>query len=175
MLVSVATTVWSLTILAGLTWSGVSGAGVANVAATLAGIPWSYWLNRRYVWRRAGDHDVLGEVVPFVAMCLVALVASTVAVTAADRWAAGLDASRAVRTLVVLTTNVLTFGALWVAQFVVLDRVLFAGREPRPNGPKVRGSTGSGLLTVQMGVGAGPTGDVDPPVRRTDGESEHRS
>jgi putative flippase GtrA len=131
MLVSVATTLWSLSILAGLTASHVVSAGTANVVATLAGIPWSYWLNRRYVWRRTGPGDLRREVVPFATMCVAALIASTLVVESADGWAAGAHLATLARTSVVVAANVATFGALWVVQFLVLDRVLFHDRPHR--------------------------------------------
>jgi len=125
MIVSGVTTTWSLTILAVLTATSTTGAATGNVIATLAGIPWSYWLNRRFVWGRRHRSDVRREVLPFVAMCLVALLCSTVVVGWADHAAVAIGLERAARTVVVMLTNLGTFGGLWIVQFLLLDRVLF--------------------------------------------------
>jgi putative flippase GtrA len=127
--VSVATTFLSLAVLGSLTASRLLPAGWANVVATVAGIGPSYVLNRRWVWRRRGAHDLRREVLPFWAMELVALVLSTLAVSSAGRWADHAQLAAGVRTAVVLATNIAVFGSLWIVQFIVLDRVLF--RVPR--------------------------------------------
>ena len=180
LVVSVVTTLWSLSILVALTRGGVLGAGPASVVATLSGIPWSYWLNRRFVWRRRGDHRLRGEVLPFVAMCTLALVVSTAAVTVTDRWAARTALTGWWRTTAVVGADVGSFGALWVAQFVLLDRLLFAPRRAVPraataNGPKDRGRVASPVPTVNSGVGTSPTEDVDPSGWAGDEESERGS
>ena len=125
MAVSVLTTTLSTTILSGLTYTNVTSAAHANVIATVAGIGPSYVLNRRWVWRRTGRSDIAREVVPFWAMCLSALVASTWAVSRGAGWATTHGLGPAARTAVVLAANLATFGSLWVAQFLLLDRVLF--------------------------------------------------
>jgi putative flippase GtrA len=123
--VSVTTTFLSLAVLGTLTAGRLLPAGWANVVATVAGIGPSYVLNRRWVWRRRGAHDLRREVLPFWTMSLAALVLSTVAVSSAGRWADHAQLTAGVRTVVVLATNVTVFGSLWIVQFVVLDRVLF--------------------------------------------------
>lgn len=126
LLVSVITTALSLTVLGALTFAEVVPAAWANVIATVAGIGPSYALNRRWVWRRGGRSSLRAEVVPFWSMCLFALLASTWTVAAAARWAqdAGLD--DVTRTAAVLSVNIATFAVLWLLQFLLLDRVLFA-------------------------------------------------
>jgi putative flippase GtrA len=128
--VSVTTTVLSLAVLGVLVAGRFVPAGWANVVATMAGIGPSYWLNRRFVWGRSGAHDLSREVLPFWAMSLTALVLSTVAVSRAASWADHGQLSAGLRTAVVLTVNVAVFGSLWIAQFFLLDRVLFRSRPP---------------------------------------------
>jgi putative flippase GtrA len=122
--VSVTTTLLSLSILVVLTTFGMAGAP-ANVIATVCGIGPSYMLNRRWVWRLQARSDVWHEVVPFWSLALVGLVASTVAVAVADSWASAMGLDGLVRSMALVTANLFAFGVLWVAQFLVLDRILF--------------------------------------------------
>ena len=123
--VSVVTTALSTSILAALTYTAVTSPARANVLATVAGIGPSYVLNRRWVWQRTHRSDLAREVVPFWAMCLCALVASTWTVAHAASWATTSHVGPLARTAVVLAANLATFGGLWAAQFLLLDRVLF--------------------------------------------------
>ena len=103
-------------------------AWVANIAATsVATIP-SYHLNRRWTWGKRDASDVWREVVPFWLLAFAGLALSTVAVGVADAWAAGSHLDGSWRTPVVLAAHLSGFGALWIVQFVLLDRVLFARR-----------------------------------------------
>ena len=122
--VSVATTLLSLTILGSLTLWGVDAA-LANVIATVAGIGPSYSWNRRYAWRLDGRGRA-AEAVPFWTMCLLGLVASTLAVSRADAAVRAAGWHGMAASAAVLGANLATFGSLWVVQFLVLDRFLFA-------------------------------------------------
>jgi putative flippase GtrA len=128
--VSVISTVVSLTILGTLVATRATTAGWANVIATgVATIP-SFELNRRWVWAREGRRSISSEVGPFVVWCFAELGLSTLAVSRAVRWADHSAMGSGTRTLVALGANVTTFGILWLAQFLILDRVLFRAREP---------------------------------------------
>lgn len=137
--VSAGTTVLSAAILTALVvWAGVA-AGTANVVAVACGIGPSYWFNRRWVWGRDGRGDLRREVVPFWTMSIAGLVLSTVSVAAVGSATASWPAGW--RSILLVTTNAATFAGLWIVQFVLLDRVIFAahrrsdaspGRSPRP-------------------------------------------
>jgi putative flippase GtrA len=123
--VSATTTVLSLSILFVLTrFAGVAPAA-ANVIATVAGIGPSYALNRRFVWKLRGRSRFVRQVLPFWIFSVAGLVTSTVAVDAAARYASIWTGT--MRSLVLLAANAATFGSLWIAQFVLLDRVIFTG------------------------------------------------
>jgi putative flippase GtrA len=124
--VSVGTTVLSLTVLVLLAVVGRVPAGTANVIAVCCGIFPSYFLNRRCVWQRRDRHRVMGEVAPFWVLSLVGLALSTVAVARVDALAR--DWSTSMRAIALPAANLSVFGLLWVAQFVVLDRVIFRDR-----------------------------------------------
>ncbi len=61
---------------------------------------------------------------------------SLVSVAVADRWAVTAGLTETARTVAVLAANVGSLGALWIAQFVILDRVLFRARPDRRSGPR---------------------------------------
>ena len=128
--VSVVSTSVSLTILAVLVATSMTTAGWANVIATSVGTIPSFELNRRWVWGRTGRRSLWTEIGPFCALSFSGLALSTLAVGVAAGWAASAGLGTAARAMVADAANVGTFGTLWVVQFVLLDRVLFARRRP---------------------------------------------
>jgi putative flippase GtrA len=130
--VSVGTTVLSAAVLIALALGFGVPAGVANVVAVCCGIVPSYIANRRWVWNRPGHGSLAREVLPFWALSLTGLAVSTVAVARAasvtSTWATS------ARAVALPIANLSVFAALWVVQFVVLDRVIFRhrGMEPCP-------------------------------------------
>jgi putative flippase GtrA len=123
--VSLIATATSLTVLGVLVSTTAMPAGVANVIATAVGTFPSFELNRRWVWRRTGRRSMKAELVPFWVLSFTGLALSTLTVTLAAAWAdaAGLDGFA--RTAAIEVANVAAWGALWVVQFVILDRFLF--------------------------------------------------
>ena len=123
LLVSVGTTLLSAAVLVALALGAGVPAGTANMIAVCCGIAPSYLANRHWVWGRSGRGDFAREILPFWVLSLAGLVASTVAVSVvasvAARW------STSARAIALPLANVSGFGALWLAQFAVLDNVLF--------------------------------------------------
>ena len=106
-----------------LRWDAVP----SNVFAVgVSAIP-SYYLNRAWAWGKRGRSHFLKEVVPFWAMAFLGLALSTVFVSVAEGRSANLN--RALQTLVVSGASIAAFGVLWVAKFVILNKVLFAHHE----------------------------------------------
>ena len=126
--VSAISTAMSLTILGLLVATNATAAGWANVIATAAGTIPSFELNRRWVWRKRGHRSPLAEVAPFCALPFAGLGLSTLAVSAAAAWASTAGLGTTARTLAAEAANLTVFGTLWVAQYVMLDRVLFRHR-----------------------------------------------
>ena len=122
-------------------------AGLANVIATAVGTVPSFELNRRWVWRKTGKRSlarrgrsVLGAVVRGPR----ALHARSRAWPRRGRRSAGV--SGATRTLVIEAANVAVFGSLWIAQFLILDRILFRSTV-----------TASGAVAHSVPAGPGPS------------------
>lgn len=125
--VSVITTVISFTTLAAATLGLGLAAWFANVLATLVATVPSYHLNRRWTWGKRSASDVWREIMPFWVMSFLGLVLSTVAVALANSWMSGMRISSPIlHTVLLLIAQLSGWGLLWIAQFVVLDRVLFA-------------------------------------------------
>jgi len=126
--VSVITTIISVTVLAATTLGFGLEAWIANVLATAVATVPSYHLNRRWTWGKRDSSDVWREVMPFWALSFAGLVLSTLAVALSDSWLHGAHLGEPLRTFVILAAHLSGFGLLWVAQFVLLDRVLFGHR-----------------------------------------------
>ena len=124
--VSVGTTLLSAAVLVALALGLGMSAGVANIIAVCCGIVPSYVANRRWVWKRPGRGSLTREVLPFWVLSLTGLAVSTIAVArVADLTSTWSSSARAVALPV---ANLSVFAALWVVQFVLLDRVIFRPR-----------------------------------------------
>jgi putative flippase GtrA len=96
----------------------------ANIVAVGVGAVPSYWLNRRWIWQKAGGHSVSREILPFWTYTFLGLVLSTLFVAIADRiWGTGLSVALA---------NIAGFGVLWIGKFLLLEHVLFVGHHRQP-------------------------------------------
>jgi putative flippase GtrA len=126
--VSVITTIISVTTLAAATLGLGMEAWAANVLATAVATVPSYHLNRRWTWGKRGESDLWRELAPFWVLSFAGLVLSTVAVALSDSWLHGAHLGEPLRTFVILMAHLSGFGILWVAQFALLERVLFRRR-----------------------------------------------
>jgi putative flippase GtrA len=133
--VSAISTSVTLSLLGTLVVTRALSAGWANLVATAVGTVPSFELNRRWVWRRRARRSLLREVFPFCVLSFGGLVISTLAVSLAARWSTGAGLGTGAIAIVSQAANVSTFGALWVVQFVLLDRVLFRARGTQGGGP----------------------------------------
>ena len=126
MSVSVITTVISVTTIVVATAAFGLSATRANILATCVATVPSYHLNRRWTWGRRDPSNPWLEVAPFWAMAFAGLALSTLTVAIADSWAAQAHLTALPRTVLDLTGHLGGFGVLWIAQFAILDRVVFA-------------------------------------------------
>ena len=134
--VSVISSGTSLVVLTTLVATGALAAGWANVVATAVGTVPSFELNRRWVWRSTAERSLVTQIGPFCVLSFAGLAISTMAVHLAVTWAIGHGMSAGGRAVVAGGANLAAFGSLWIVQFVILDRVLFAsGRSSRTTDP----------------------------------------
>jgi putative flippase GtrA len=136
LLVSVGTTLLSAAVLVALALGAGVPAGSANVIAVCCGIGPSYFANRHWVWGRTGRGDLMHEILPFWMLSLVGLVVSTMTVSLVA--SVGAHWSTSARAVALPMANLSVFGALWLVQFALLDKVLFrvVPNEPvSPNEP----------------------------------------
>lgn len=125
----VATAVSQLTLLLLYGVFSAMNARDAAITATLTGAVPSYFLNRNWAWSRSGRSRLWGEVVPYVVTSVAGLVFST--------WSSDVTAghvarlSHSWRTALVSLAYLGSFGALWVAKFVLFNRLVFVAR-PAP-------------------------------------------
>jgi putative flippase GtrA len=110
-------------------------AAVANFCAvSVSAIP-SYYLNRAWTWGKTGRSHLMKEVVPFWGMALLGLVFSTIVVGFAKDGADNVTSVHLLQTLIVMFAGLAAFGVLWIAKFVVLNRVLFVHRPHHASEP----------------------------------------
>lgn len=105
-------------------WSNFASVSIASIPA--------YLLNRQWVWAKTGRHSMRREVLPFWGISLLGLLISTVAVAVVSRWSGA--------HLVVATTNIASFGLLWVGKYFYLDALMFADAHPEADRVDVDGA-----------------------------------
>jgi putative flippase GtrA len=101
-----------------LGWSPLA----ANTFAVVIGTIPAYYLSRYWVWEKRGKNHVMREILPFWTLTALGFVASTTAIWYVDtHW----DPEPWVVNLISLSA----YGVVWVAKFLVLDRLLFKADE----------------------------------------------
>ncbi|MFQ5558332.1 MAG: isochorismatase family protein, partial [Acidimicrobiales bacterium] len=96
-----------------LGWSALQ----SNIASWVVSTAPAYLLSRAWVWRQSGTHRFSGEVIPFWVLALIGLVVSSVAVDVIGRHTDS--------TLFVLAGNLGAYGMVWMAKYLVLDKVMW--------------------------------------------------
>jgi putative flippase GtrA len=124
--VSAISTVTSLTVLG--VFVGVFGFSAlwSNVIAVAIGTVPSFELNRRWVWSQSSPRSLLRQALPYCLLSFSGLILSSIAVHVAAN--ATTNSTRLIHTAAVEIANFGAYGALWVIQFVLCDRILFATR-----------------------------------------------
>ena len=125
-LVSVAMVVLGQALLAGL--HGLAGwsPAAASLGSAAVGTVVAFVLYRRYVWRGLGAGDLARTVRLFALLNVVGVVVSTIAVSYAGHLAANAASPGIVRMLAVNITSIGSYAGIWVARFLLIERLTAA-------------------------------------------------
>ena len=100
-----------------LDWPAVA----SNIVATTISTGPVYLINRYWVWQKKSGNSLKRELVPFWGMSFLGLALSSLIVWYVE--------GRTDSAVAISIANLSGFGVLWVAKFLVLDRLLFVEQE----------------------------------------------
>jgi putative flippase GtrA len=102
---------------------------ICSIGAFFAGAVPNWILNRRWAWKMQGRADFLREVVAYIAISGVVLVASSVGTGAMQSWVKGhVTPHHGIRVLLVTGAYVFVQAVLFVGKFVVYEKWVFSGQ-----------------------------------------------
>jgi putative flippase GtrA len=104
---------------------------VCSITAFVAGAVPNWVLNRRWAWQISGQVAFMREIVGYVVISLLALVASSAATGWTQTQVQGIPAHHGLRVLIVTASYVAVQALLFVAKFIVYERWVFSGRSLR--------------------------------------------
>jgi putative flippase GtrA len=111
-----------------------SSAIVGAVAGNSVGAVPSYLLNRYWVWQKGDKNRLFAEILPFWIVTLIGIAFSGYVGHLAGRFTHHHHITGLARAGILAAANLAGFAVLWVAKYVLFDRVLFAvshrGEEP---------------------------------------------
>ena len=100
-----------------------------SILAFFAGAIPNWILNRRWAWKLKGRADFLREIVAYVAISGVVLVASSLGTSAMQSWVkANVTPHHGIRVLLVTGAYVLVQAVMFVLKFVVYEKWVFSGQ-----------------------------------------------
>jgi putative flippase GtrA len=101
-------------------WTEVPSTLFANVVATVP----SYYLNRNWAWGKSGRSHLRREVLPFWGLSIVGILLSILTSSAARSFGIHhFNHDHLARTVLVEGMNLFAFALLWVAKFLVFQRL----------------------------------------------------
>jgi putative flippase GtrA len=104
------------------------GTTACSVAAFVAGAIPNWILNRRWAWQVTGRVAVGREVLAYVLVSALTLLATTEATGWTQRQVQSIPAHHGIRVILVTGSYLAVFAILFVARFAVYDKWIFAGR-----------------------------------------------
>jgi putative flippase GtrA len=99
---------------------GASPAASSAVAWLAGAIP-NYWLNRTWTWKRRGKPNLVGELLPYVAIVLGTLLLAVAATTLVDHRLNGANVTESVRVALVGGTFLGVYGMVFLLRFFLLE------------------------------------------------------
>jgi putative flippase GtrA len=104
------------------------GTTACSVAAFVAGAIPNWILNRRWAWQVRGRIAIGREVLAYVIVSALTLLATTEATAFTQRQVQGIPAHHGIRVILVTASYLAVFAILFVARFAVYDKWIFSGR-----------------------------------------------
>jgi putative flippase GtrA len=102
---------------------------VCSIGAFVAGAIPNWILNRRWAWKIKGEVAFLREIVAYVAISGVVLVASSLGTGAMQSWVKGhVTPHHGIRVILVTGAYVFVQAVLFVVKFVVYEKWVFSGQ-----------------------------------------------
>jgi hypothetical protein len=117
----------SVIVFALLYVAGV-GTTACSIAAFLAGAIPNWILNRRWAWGVKGRVSFGREIVGYIVVSVVALVASSAATAWTNQRVQSIPAGHGIRVILVTASYVAVQGILFALKFAVYEHWVFAGR-----------------------------------------------
>jgi putative flippase GtrA len=111
-----------------LLYVGGLGTTVCSVCAFVAGAIPNWILNRRWAWKVQGKIAIGREVVAYVVVSVLTLVATTESTAWTQRHVQTIPAHHGIRVLLVTASYLAVFAILFVARFAVYEFWIFSGR-----------------------------------------------
>jgi putative flippase GtrA len=99
----------------------------STIATAIAAVP-SYYLNRRWAWGMDGRSHLWREILPFWSLAFLGWAISTLSVHWMENYAKHNGFSHLARTGTVVLVYVAAFGVLWVAKFIIFNKLMFVDR-----------------------------------------------
>jgi putative flippase GtrA len=124
---SVVAAATSAVVFAGLYVLGLSTAACSVIAFVAGAVP-NWILNRRWAWSVQGKIAIGREVIAYVAVSVLTLLATTEATAWTQRQVQSLPAHHGIRVALVTASYLAVFAILFVARFAVYEFWIFSGR-----------------------------------------------
>ena len=106
---------------------GMSAWVSSSLATAIAAFP-NYYMNRKWAWGKTGRSHMLKEVVPFWALAVLGWAVSTFSVYLMEHYDQRHGVSHLLTTASVAVVYIGAFGVLWVAKFVIFNKLMFVHR-----------------------------------------------
>jgi putative flippase GtrA len=105
------------------------GAVISSTLATgISAVP-NYEMNRKWAWGKTGKSHLWKEVVPFWALAFLGWAFSTLCVKVMESYAHHHHFAHFWETGSVAVVYIGAFGVLWIAKFVIFNKILFVHHE----------------------------------------------
>jgi putative flippase GtrA len=102
---------------------------ICSIGAFLAGAVPNWILNRRWAWKIKGEVEFLREIVAYIAISGVVLVASSLGTGAMQTWVkANVTPHHGIRVILVTGAYVFVQAVMFVVKFVIYEKWVFSGQ-----------------------------------------------